>query len=104
MNVKMIDWSYDLLGRHLNNNDARIFEIGCRLGNITKYLLSKSNESKIHATNVSPNMIALAKKNNPTTTFEVMDCRNIRQIKTTFDAIVIGFCLPYITKEDFISY
>ncbi len=45
-------------------------------------------------------MLALAEKNNPTTTFEVLDCRNIRTLNNKFDAIVCGFCLPYLAETD----
>jgi predicted TPR repeat methyltransferase len=45
-------------------------------------------------------MLALAEKNNPTATFELLDCRNIREIKNKFDAVVCGFCLPYLSETD----
>lgn len=45
-------------------------------------------------------MIALAKKNNPTARFAVMDIRNMDEIKTTYDGIVCGFCLPYLSQTD----
>ncbi|MGX5201153.1 class I SAM-dependent methyltransferase [Aliikangiella sp. IMCC44632] len=38
--------------------------------------------------------------NNPSATFEVMDARNIDQIRTKFDAVVCGFCTPYLSKQD----
>ena len=45
-------------------------------------------------------MVALAKRNNPLATFEVMDCREIDTLKDKFDAIVCGFILPYLSKKD----
>jgi len=29
-----------------------------------------------------------------------MDCRKIDQIEITFDGIICGFCIPYLSKED----
>jgi predicted TPR repeat methyltransferase len=48
-------------------------------------------------------MIALAKQNNPQASFEVMDCRAIDSLEQKFDAIMCGFCIPYINKEDAIQ-
>jgi cyclopropane fatty-acyl-phospholipid synthase-like methyltransferase len=45
-------------------------------------------------------MIELAKANNPTAEFEVMDSRSISGIDVQFDAIICGFCLPYLSMEE----
>lgn len=45
-------------------------------------------------------MIELAKINNPKANFAVMDSRNISEIETKYDAIVCGFCLPYLSETD----
>jgi 2-polyprenyl-3-methyl-5-hydroxy-6-metoxy-1,4-benzoquinol methylase len=45
-------------------------------------------------------MITLAEQNNPTATFEAMDCRNISQKSGMYDGIVCGFCIPYLSAED----
>lgn len=99
MNMDIYDHSYDLFLSHLKEQ-ASVFEIGCGPGNITHYLLSKKPGLKIKGTDVAPNMIALAAKNNPSASFEVMDCRTIDTLKNKFDAIVCGFCMPYLSKED----
>jgi 2-polyprenyl-3-methyl-5-hydroxy-6-metoxy-1,4-benzoquinol methylase len=77
-----------------------ILEIGCGPGNITKYLVSKRPDSIIEAIDTSPQMIALAKTNNPSVYFNVMDCREIHSINKQFHAIVCGFCLPYLSETD----
>ena len=48
-------------------------------------------------------MVALANKNNPTAIFEVMDSRNISAVNKEFDAIMCGFCTPYLSKADVIK-
>jgi hypothetical protein len=49
---------------------------------------------------VAPNMIALAKINNPGADFSILDCREMDKLNTKFDGILSGFCMPYLSKED----
>lgn len=79
---------------------AQVLEIGCGPGNITRYLLSKRPDFKIRATDVAPSMVALAQQNNPTADCRVMDAREIAAVDKKFDAIVCGFCLPYLAAAD----
>src|SRR5690606_4608879 len=69
-------------------------------GNITRYLLAKRPDFTIDAIDIAPNMIELAKQNNPTANFEVMDCRGIAGISKKYDGIICGFCMPYLSKSD----
>jgi len=100
MDLDLYNETYNLLCDHLEKQNSKILEIGCGPGNITKYLLNKRLDFKIQGIDLSPNMIELAKKNVPTADFKVMDSRNIHQIEETFDAIIGGFCIPYITSEE----
>lgn len=84
----------------INKPNAAIFEIGCGPGNITKHLIATQPGFQIYAIDVSPNMIQLAKANNPTAQFSVMDCREIGLLNSKFDGIISGFCMPYLSKED----
>src|SRR6218665_2040837 len=45
-------------------------------------------------------MVELAKINNPQAEFEVMDCRKIATLNKKYDAIMCGFCLPYLSKQE----
>ncbi|TCV19528.1 hypothetical protein EDC17_100450 [Sphingobacterium alimentarium] len=45
-------------------------------------------------------MIELAKKNNPTAHFDVMDSRHIGELTDSYDAIICGFCLPYLSDQE----
>ncbi len=100
MDLELYNESYDKFCKSILKNDASILEIGCGPGNISKYLLSKRQEYMIYGIDVAPNMIDLARKNNPTANFDVMDCRNINEITTKYDGIICGFCLPYLSEED----
>ncbi|MEP2280660.1 methyltransferase domain-containing protein [Maribacter sp.] len=79
---------------------SRIFEIACGPGNVTKYLKSINPTFQIKGIDLAPKMIELAKINNPDVNFEIMDCRKIDTINEIFDAIMCGFCLPYLSKEE----
>lgn len=100
MNLDLYNDSYDFICNSISKSNASILEIGCGPGNITKYLLSKRPDFDILGIDIAPNMVELAKVNNPTANFVVMDSRNINEIKSTFDGIVCGFCLPYLSHSD----
>ncbi|RZJ31420.1 MAG: class I SAM-dependent methyltransferase [Flavobacterium sp.] len=82
---------------------ASIFELACGPGNITRYLLDLRPDLKIYATDLSPNMVALAAQNNPEARFGVLDCREISNLNEAYDAVMCGFCLPYLSKEDAVA-
>lgn len=86
----------DLVGKQ----GAGILDIATGPGNVVKYLYSKRSDCKILGIDLSPNMIELAKKNNPQADFAVMDCRNIDMIDRKFDAVMCAFCLPYLSREE----
>jgi 2-polyprenyl-3-methyl-5-hydroxy-6-metoxy-1,4-benzoquinol methylase len=100
MDLDLYNDTYDLFCEAVETPDAKVLEIGCGPGNITKYLLFKRPGFKIEGIDIAPNMIRLAKINNPTANFKIMDCREIDTYTSTVDAIICGFCLPYLSKED----
>lgn len=100
MDLNIYDDSYDTFCKLIEKSDARVFEIGCGPGNVTKYLLSRRPDLKIEAIDVSPNMIRLARENNPSADFKVMDCRETGNLNSRYDAIICGFCMPYLSRED----
>ncbi|TND06546.1 MAG: methyltransferase family protein [Bacteroidetes bacterium] len=101
MDLDLYNDTYDLFCRLIRKTDPRIFEIGCGPGNITRYLLSQRPDFKIEAIDMAPNMVKLAKENNPEAGFTVMDCREIDGLAAAgFDGIMCGFCMPYLSKEE----
>jgi SAM-dependent methyltransferase len=100
MDLDLYDDTYDTFCDQLNIENAKILEIGCGPGNITKYLLNKRPDFRIEGIDISPNMIELAKANNPTADFKVMDCREIGKLQSKVDGIICGFCFPYLSKFD----
>ena len=100
MDLELYNDTYDVFCESIKNDNARILEIGCGPGNISKYLLTRNPSYNILAIDVSHKMIELAKKNNPNTECQVLDCRNITELQKTFDAIICGFTIPYLSKSD----
>jgi len=100
MDLDLYNETYDFVCDSIDKASPKILEIGCGPGNITKYLLSKRPDFDIFGIDIAPNMIELASRNNPKAHFAVMDNREIAAIKTKYDAIVCGFCLPYLSLAD----
>ena len=100
MNMDLYNDSYDIFCQLIEKSNPKIFEIGCGPGNITRYISGKRPDFKIEAIDIAPEMIQLAKVNNPNADFKIMDCKEMDSLTTTFDGIICGFCMPYLTKED----
>ena len=66
MDLELYNESYDAFCNSIAKENANILEIGCGPGNITKYLLLKRPNYQIYGIDVAPNMIELARQNNPT--------------------------------------
>jgi cyclopropane fatty-acyl-phospholipid synthase-like methyltransferase len=100
MDLAIYNDSYDAFINLLAKPDASVLEIGCGPGNISRYLLKKRPQLKILGTDVSENMLALARKNNPNAGFIKLDAREISSVTQKYDAIVCGFCIPYLSIVD----
>lgn len=100
MDVSRYHDSFDLFCSYIPKTNADVLELACGPGNITKYLLSKRPDFNILATDLAPNMIALAKENNPTVNVALMDSREIGKLQYLYDALMCGFILPYLSKEE----
>ncbi|TYP72253.1 class I SAM-dependent DNA methyltransferase [Aquimarina intermedia] len=100
MDFELYNNSYDLFLTTLSKPNVTILEIGCGPGNITSYLLNKKPTLNIEAYDIAPSMIELAKINNPTATCGVLDAREIQTLSSLYDAILCGFCLPYLANND----
>ena len=100
MDGKKYHPSLNLFISSLSKVDAHILELACGPGNITKYLLSQNPSLDILVTDLSPAMLELAKENNPNASIQMLDCRSILELNEKYDAILCGFGLPYISKEE----
>lgn len=104
MDVGLYHDTFNLFCNSIKKENADILEIACGPGNITRYLLTKRPDFQILGIDLAPNMLELAKRNNPTAIFQCMDCRDIGLLEKKYDAIMCGFCLPYLSKEESIQF
>lgn len=100
MDVSMYHDTFDIFCNVIKKQDAKLLELACGPGNITKYLLTKRPYFKILGTDLAPNMLELAKVNNPQAQFALMDARLIVGLEEKYDALMCGFILPYLSKEE----
>ncbi|WP_461787819.1 class I SAM-dependent methyltransferase [Pedobacter sp.] len=100
MHLDLYNETYDTFCKALTGKHAKILEVGCGPGNIAKYILNQNANFEILGIDIAPNMIELAKQNNPNTRFEVMDARAIDQLKTKFNGVIAGFCIPYLSLNE----
>lgn len=103
MDYKPYVESYRSLSKLLKP-DFEVLDVACGPGNISKFLLNENPHLKIHGIDLSPQMISLAKLNAPSATFEIMDSRDIASLKKKYDAILCGFCFPYLSKEEVTNF
>ena len=100
MDLELYNDTYDLFCSCIDQEQAEILDVACGPGNVTRYLLSRRPNFRIQGIDLAPNMIELAQINNPNAEFRVMDCRKIASLGKKFDAIICGFYLPYLSKDD----
>ncbi|RYZ62331.1 MAG: class I SAM-dependent methyltransferase [Chitinophagaceae bacterium] len=100
MHLNLYNESYDLFCQLVNKENAAILEFGSGPGNICHYMLQQQPGWKWLGTDVAHAMLELAKINNPTAVFELMDARDADKISSHFDGIVSGFCIPFLSQED----
>ncbi|WP_242132936.1 class I SAM-dependent methyltransferase [Aestuariivivens marinum] len=100
MDLNVYNHTYDYICQTITKAKAKLLDVGCGPGNITKYLLSKRPDFNILGIDIASNMVELATKNNPSANFAVMDNRDIAKLDTSFDGVIGGFCLPYLSQKE----
>ncbi|MNJ86197.1 Trans-aconitate 2-methyltransferase [compost metagenome] len=78
---------------------ATVLDVACGPGNISHFLLEQKPGLNLTGIDLAPNMIELARINNPDAIFKVHNALEIDQLNSHFDAIVIGFLFPYFSVE-----
>ena len=100
MQMDMYNDSYDSFCQLVEKKSASILDIGTGPGNITQYLLTQRPDFQVIGIDLAEKMVTLARENNPTAIFHVMDAREISTLDKKFDGIMCGFCAPYLSKEE----
>jgi ubiquinone/menaquinone biosynthesis C-methylase UbiE len=100
MELELYNDTYKSFCDLLLRPNASVLEIGCGPGNITRHIMDFNPDLRVLATDISNNMIDLAKSNNPKVDFQILDCRKINTINLRFDGIICGFTIPYLSHLD----
>jgi ubiquinone/menaquinone biosynthesis C-methylase UbiE len=83
---------------------ASVLDVACGPGNISHFLLNRRPDLKLLGIDLAPNMIQLARINNPTAEFTVYNAMEIDQLDSNFDAIIVGFLFPYLSIDQVKSF
>jgi 2-polyprenyl-3-methyl-5-hydroxy-6-metoxy-1,4-benzoquinol methylase len=100
MDLDLYNDTYNLFLDLLAQTNATILDVGCGPGNISKHLVAQNPEILIYGVDVSLEMIQRAKGHVPSGNFQVLDIRNLATLKQTFQGVICGFCLPYLSLKD----
>ncbi|PHN04306.1 class I SAM-dependent DNA methyltransferase [Flavilitoribacter nigricans] len=103
MDLELYNDSFDRFCTLIPQDDAAVLDLACGPGNITHYLLQQRPNWQILGTDLSENMLALARANNPKAQFQILDMRNTRNIGRKFEGVICGFGLPYLSREEAIK-
>jgi SAM-dependent methyltransferase len=104
MDVSIYSDSFYMFCNSLPESNPSVLEVACGPGNITRFVLDIRPDFKIHGTDLSPAMLELARQNNPTAVFSLLDCRDITTLDIRYDAILCGFAFPYLSKAEAIQF
>ncbi|HEX2535159.1 MAG TPA: methyltransferase domain-containing protein [Chitinophagaceae bacterium] len=79
---------------------ARVLDLGCGPGNVIRYCTARRPDLQFLGTDGAPEMIRTAEKENPGTSFRLLDIREAGRLKERFHAVIASFCLPYLAPQD----
>ena len=100
MSVELYAESLDFFCSAIGENEPSILDVACGPGNLTRYILDRIKRAKLTGIDLAPAMLQLAQANNPIAEFIEMDCRQLEFKTNSFDAVVCGFALPYLSREE----
>jgi len=81
-----------------NSNNGRLVDLGCGPGQTTKYLFD-CGLTNIIGVDISPAMIEIAKKINPTLKFETADILNLKYTDKTFGSAISFYSIVHFGYE-----
>ncbi|TPH12226.1 class I SAM-dependent methyltransferase [Litorilituus lipolyticus] len=103
MDFRFYHDTYDKLCQYIKPSTAKILDVACGPGNISKYLLSKLPNCQVLGIDMAPKMVELAQQNVPQASFLVMDCRDFSVSPHGYEAVVCGFFTPYLSKPEIVT-
>lgn len=107
MDLALYDESYQRFRERLSSTAARVLDVACGPGNVSRQLLLQNPELDILGIDLAPRMIQLAIAAVPAARFKVHDIRQLlilpERIKP-FDGIICAFGLPYLTAAEVTAF
>lgn len=79
---------------------AMLYDLACGPGNVSKYVLDQRPDLILSGSDLSENMVLLAREANPEAEFSVMDARQIQLLPGMYDAIIVSFLIPYLNRME----
>lgn len=79
--------------------ESFVLDLASGPGNVAKYFLERNDSLNYSGSDLSPEMVKLARQNCPTATFSVGDCRKV-DWKQSYDAILMSFIFPYLDQNE----
>jgi len=92
--------TYDAFAELLTPKHREVLDVACGPGNFSRHLLNRNPGLRITGIDLAPDMIKLARQNIPEGEFRILDSRAIGTLERKFDVILLGFCLPYLSREE----
>lgn len=79
---------------------ARVLDLGCGPGNVSKFLLGLRPDLRIAGVDLSPAMVERFRKNVPGADATVLDVRQVGTLVSGWEAAVASFCLPFLLHDE----
>lgn len=91
--------TFDALADRMQPGHTRVLDLACGPGTLSLHLKSHFPGLEITATDLSPQMLMLAKEALPDGEFHCVDLRDTASLAGEFDVIACAFGLPYLDSH-----
>ncbi|MBL7982274.1 MAG: methyltransferase domain-containing protein [Flavobacteriales bacterium] len=78
---------------------GHVLELACGPGNVTRYLLDRRPDLQVVATDLAPEMLAVAERTVPEAEHQLMDMRAVGSAQRQYQGVVCAFGLPYLDQR-----
>ncbi len=100
MELSIYDGCYREFCRLLRPGRASVLDAACGPGNVSRFLTAQRPDLDLLSIDLAPRMVELAQEAVPSAQFALHDCRNLADLKRSFDGIICAFGLPYLSWEE----
>lgn len=100
MDLTLYDDSYRDFCQALPQGRARVLDVACGPGNVSRYLMAQRPDLDLLGIDLAPRMVELAREAVPLARFAVHDSRRLADLRLRFDGIICAFGLPYLSRDE----